>query len=149
MDKEAVINSSGENELMQFLGVKIAEVSAERVVLMMEVTPKIHQYVGIMHGGVSLYLAETAASIGAVSNADLSKFTPVGVEINGNHVRAVSKGLLTVTSVPVFTGRTMAVWQTEIRNEKDKLVCISRCTFSLQKRPAFPSSPVDDGENSK
>ncbi len=109
----------------------------ERVVLRMEVTPKVHQYVGIMHGGISLYLAETAASIGAVTAADLSKVTPVGVEINGNHVRAVSRGVLTVTSKPVFTGRTMAVWQTEIVNEKGKLVSTSRCTFSLQNRPAF------------
>ena len=57
--------------------------------------------------------------------------------INGNHVRAVSKGTLTVTSVPVFTGRTMAVWQTEIRTDRDKLVCTSRCSFLLQRKPAF------------
>ena len=123
--------------MMQFLGVKIVEVAAERVVLTMEVTPKVHQYVGIMHGGISLYLSETAASIGAVANADLTKVTPVGVEINGNHVRTVSKGTLTVTSVPVFTGRTMAVWQTEILNEKGKLVCTSRVTFALQKKSAM------------
>ena len=137
MDKEALVRDTGDNELMKFLGVRIVEVTAEKVVLTMEVTPKVHQYVGIMHGGISLYLSETAASIGAVANADLTKVTPVGVEINGNHVRAVSKGILTVTSVPVFTGRTMAVWQTEIRNEKDKLVCTSRCTFALQNRPAI------------
>ncbi len=139
MDRSAIIQITGENELMRFLGVEIVEVSAERVVLTMEVTPKVHQYVGIMHGGVSMYLAETAASIGAVSNADLSKVTPVGVEINGNHLRAVSKGILTVTSVPVYTGRTMAVWQTEITNERGKLVCTSRCSFLLQARPAFRS----------
>ncbi|HMQ03575.1 MAG TPA: PaaI family thioesterase [Pyrinomonadaceae bacterium] len=140
MDKAAIIADAGDNELMRFLGVEIVEVSAEKVVLSMEVTPKMHQYVGIMHGGVSMYLAETAASIGAVSNADLAKVTPVGVEINGNHLRAVSKGTLTVTSRPVFTGRTMAVWQTEIVSDKGKLVCTSRCTFSLQNRPAIGSA---------
>ncbi len=137
MVKETIIAEAGNNELMRFLGVEIVEVTPEQVVLSMEVTPKVHQYVGIMHGGISMYLAETAASIGAVSNADLEKVTPVGVEINGNHVRAVSKGKLTVTSRPVFTGRTMAHWQTEIVNDKQKLVCTSRCTFLLQKRPAF------------
>jgi len=126
---------------MEFLGVKIVEASGDQVVLTMEVTSKVHQYVGIMHGGVSMYLAETAASIGAVAGADLSKVTPVGVEINGNHLRAVSKGTLTVTARPLFTGRTMAVWQIEIRNEKDRLVCVSRCTFSLQNRPASGPLP--------
>jgi 1,4-dihydroxy-2-naphthoyl-CoA hydrolase len=137
MDRSTVIRVTAENELMRFLGVEIVEVTAEKVVLTMEVTPKVHQYVGIMHGGVSMYLAETAASIGAVANADLTKVTPVGVEINGNHLRAVGKGDLTVTSTPVYTGRTMAVWQTEIRNSKGKLVCTSRCTFLLQRKPVF------------
>ncbi|MGD9588823.1 MAG: PaaI family thioesterase [Pyrinomonadaceae bacterium] len=146
MDKGHIIADAGRNPLMEFLGVKIVEASGEQVVLTMDVTPNVHQYVGIMHGGVSMYLAETAASIGAVTAADLSKVTPVGVEINGNHLRAVSKGTLTVTATPVFTGRTMAVWQIEIRNEKDKLVCVSRCTFSLQNRPA--RGPVPKTPNS-
>ena len=137
MDKQTLIERTAENELMQFLGVKIVETSAERVVLTMEVTPKIHQYVGIMNGGVSLYLCETAASIGVVANADLTKVTPVGVEINANHIRAVSKGILTVTATPIFPGRTMSVWQIEILNDKGKLVCTSRCSILLQKRPAF------------
>ena len=137
MDKETLIRDTGNNELMQFLGVRIVEAAPEKVVLTMEVTPKVHQYVGIMHGGVSLYLAETAASIGGVLNADLAKVTPVGVEINGNHVRAVSKGILTVTAKPAFAGRTMSVWQIDIVNEKGNLVCTSRCTLLLQNRPAF------------
>lgn len=138
-----VAKSTGENELMRFLGVEVVEASPERVVLTMEVTPRVHQYVGIMNGGVSLYLSETAASIGAVSGTDLSKFTPVGVEINGNHLRAVSKGILTITAKPLFAGRTMAVWQTDITNEKGKRVCTSRCTILLQKRPALRPTGQD------
>ncbi len=137
MDNESLLEGIKNNELVQFLGIKLVEASADSVVLTMEVTPKVHQYVGIMNGGISLYLAETAASVGAVVTADLSKVTPVGVEINANHIRAVSKGLLTITAKPVFAGRTMAVWQTDIVNEKGKLVCTSRCTLLLQRRPAF------------
>lgn len=137
MDKSKLIEGVAENELMRFLGVEIVEVSAERVVLSMEVTPKVHQYVGIMNGGVSLYLAETAASIGVVANADLTKVTPVGVEINANHLRAVSKGVLTVIATPIFPGRTMSIWQIDITSDKGKLICTSRCSILLQKRPAF------------
>ena len=140
MDRSVIIRDTGENELMRFLGVQIVEATAEKVVLTMEVTPRVHQYVGIMHGGVSMYLAETAASIGAVTNADLTKVTPVGVEINGNHLRSVSKGILTVTSIPLFTGRTMAVWQTEITSERGKLVCTSRCSFLLQRKSVYQLS---------
>jgi 1,4-dihydroxy-2-naphthoyl-CoA hydrolase len=139
MNKSELIKHTAENELMQFLGVQIVETWPERVVLTMEVTPKVHQYVGIMNGGVSLYLAETAASIGVVASADLTKVTPVGVEINANHIRAVSKGMLTVTATPIFPGRTMSIWQIEITNDRGKLVCTSRCSILLQKHPAFRS----------
>ena len=138
MYKSEVIKTTGENELMRFLGVEIVTAEADRVVLTMEVTPKVHQYAGIMNGGVSLYLAETAASVGVVAYADLTKLTPVGVEINGNHLRAVSKGTLTVEARPVFPGRTMSIWQIDIKNEKDKHIFTGRCSVLLQKRPAFP-----------
>lgn len=128
---------------MRFLGVNIVETTPEHVVLTMEVTPKVHQYVGIMNGGVSLYLAETAASIGVVSNADLTKVTPVGIEINGNHLRAVSKGLLTVEARPIYPGRTMSVWQIDITNDRQKLIFTGRITIMLQNRPAFPAISDD------
>lgn len=137
MDKKELFRQTGENELMQFLGVNIETVEKDRVVLKMEVTPKIHQYIGIMHGGVSLYLCETAASIGAVASADLTKVAPVGVEINANHLRAVSRGILTIEAKSIYGGHTMSVWGVEITNDKGKLICTSRCTFMLKKGAAF------------
>lgn len=137
MDKAELIKDVTRNELFQFLGVKIEVATAERVVLTMDVTPKVHQYVGIMNGGVSLYLSETAASIGAVSGADLAKVTPVGIEINANHLRAVSRGIITVEAKPIYPGRTMSVWSIEITNDRGKLICISRITLLLQKRAAY------------
>lgn len=135
VDKLELLEKIGRSELLDFLGVTIEVAEPERVVLKMEVTPKVHQYVGIMNGGVSLFLAETAASIGVVAGSDLSRVTPVGIEINANHLRAVSKGVITVEAKPVYPGRTMSVWSIEIKNDKDKLVCISRITLLNQKRP--------------
>ncbi len=137
MDKKALIEQTAQNELMQFLGVKVEVATAERVVLTMEVTPKVHQYVGIMNGGVSLYLAETAASIGVVAGADLTKVTPVGIEINANHLRAVSKGIITVEATPLYPGRSMSVWSINITDERGKLVCTSRLTMLIQKRAVY------------
>jgi uncharacterized protein (TIGR00369 family) len=139
MDKSGLIKITAENELMQFLGVKIETAEVDRVVLSMEVTPKVHQYVGIMNGGVSLYLCETAASIGVVASSDLSKVTPVGIEINANHLRAVSKGVITVEATPLYSGRTMSVWNIEIRDAREKLVCTSRCSILLRRGAAFPA----------
>jgi len=138
MNRSELLENTQNNELMKFLGVEIVEASAERVVMTMPVTPKVHQYVGIMNGGVSLYLFETAASIGVVVSSDLTKVTPVGIEINANHMRAVSKGILTVTATPIRHGRTLSVWKVENHDERGKLVCTGRISILLQNRPAFP-----------
>jgi len=137
MDRTELLKNVAENELMQFLGVNVEVATADRVVLTMEVTPKVHQYVGIMNGGVSLYLAETAASIGVVAGADLTKVTPVGIEINANHLRAVSKGIITVEATPLYPGRSMSVWAINITDERGKLVCTSRLTMLIQKRAVY------------
>ncbi|MGH9819403.1 MAG: PaaI family thioesterase [Pyrinomonadaceae bacterium] len=139
MDRKQLVNEVGENELLKFLGVKVESATADRVVLTMEVTKRVHQYLGIMNGGVSLLLCETAASVGVVVGTDLSKFAPVGIEINANHLRAVSKGIITVEATRLYPGRTLNVWNIEITNDRGKLVCTSRCTVLLQKRPAFPA----------
>jgi len=136
MNKAELIAKTGQSEMLRFLGVEIEVAEADRVVLKTEVTPKVHQYTGIMNGGVSAYLAETAASIGVVVGADLEKVTPVGIEINANHLRAVSKGVITVEAKPIYAGRTLSVWGIEITNDKGKLVCTSRITVLMQKRPA-------------
>lgn len=136
MDKNELIKQTQDNELLQFLGVKIEIVETERTVLTMEVTPKVHQYIGIMNGGVSLFLCETAASIAAVANSDLAKYAPVGIEINANHLRAVSKGKITVEAKPFYNGRSMSVWSVEITNERGKLICVSRCSILHKKGAA-------------
>jgi uncharacterized protein (TIGR00369 family) len=137
VDRKLLLENVAQNELLQFLGVKIEVAEPERVVLTMEVTPKVHQYTGVMNGGVSVYLAETAASIGVVAGADLEKVTPVGIEINANHLRAVSKGIITVEATPIHSGRTMSVWKIDITNDRGKLVCTSRITLLIQKRVAY------------
>lgn len=137
MDYTALLEQVGKSELFQFLQIEVVEAVKERVVLKMPVTPRVHQYVGIMNGGISLLLAESAASIGAVMNTDLSKQTAVGIEINANHLRSVSKGVISATATPIYHGRTISVWQVEIRSDRDKLICISRCTLALKTVAAF------------
>jgi 1,4-dihydroxy-2-naphthoyl-CoA hydrolase len=139
MDRAELMKITAENELLQFLGVRIEKAEGDHVILSMPVTPKVHQYLGIMNGGVSLFLAETAASIGVVAGVDLEQISPVGIEINANHLRAVSKGVLTVEAKPIDSGRTMAVWSIEITNDRGKLVCISRLTMMLKRGRATSS----------
>lgn len=142
MNLEEILEKNRQSELVRLFDIEIERAEKGLVVLTMPVTPKVHQYIGIMNGGVSLLLAETAASLGAVVSSDLTKVTPVGIEINANHLRAVSRGNLRVEAKNVYHGRTLSVWQVEITNERGKLVCVSRCTLSLKKGAAFPAKDL-------
>src|SRR5918911_3447587 len=124
--------------VLDTLGIKIEEAAPERVRLSMPVTGRVHQYTGLLHGGVSVVLAETAASIGAALNTDLARFTPVGVEINANHLRSVTKGRVVCEARPVYVGRLMTVWAMEIKDERERLVSISRCTLAFKPGGALP-----------
>jgi 1,4-dihydroxy-2-naphthoyl-CoA hydrolase len=118
--------------VLETLDISIESADKELVVLSMPVTERVHQYTGLLHGGVSVVLAETAASIGAALHTDLTRYTPVGVEINANHLRPVTKGRVVTEARPVYVGRLMTVWAIEIKDERGRLVSVSRCTLALK-----------------
>jgi 1,4-dihydroxy-2-naphthoyl-CoA hydrolase len=123
--------SSGVHAL---LGIEMVEVSPERVELRVEVGPKVHQPMGLLHGGVSALVAESAASIGgAVSCAPGT--TVVGIELNANHVRGMRDGVLTAVAVPVSVGRRIHVWSIELTDQDGRTICVSRCTLAVIDAP--------------
>ncbi len=123
------------NTIMDTLGIQIIEFSPERVTAAMPVTPKTHQPFGIMHGGVSVVLAETVASAGSYQFIDREKQRAVGLEINANHIRSVSDGTVKAVGVPVHVGRTSLVWDVRLYDEDEHMVCISRCTVAIIAKP--------------
>ena len=116
------------------LGIEMVELSRERVVATMPVDDRTRQPFGLLHGGASIALAETVASFGAAVHIDRERFAAVGLEINGNHLRAKTEGMVRATGVPLHLGRTTQVWSIEIADEDGRLVCISRCTLAIVER---------------
>ena len=116
------------------LGIEIVELARERVVATMPVDDRTRQPFGLLHGGASIALAETVASFGATVLIDRERFVAVGLEINGNHLRPKTEGLVRATGVPVHVGRSTQVWSIEIADEAGRLVCISRCTLAIVER---------------
>lgn len=117
--------------VMDTLGIEITEYTPERVVATMPVTPKTHQPFGLLHGGVSVVIAETVASAGSYQFIDPEKQAAVGLEINANHIRSKSDGIVHAIGVPVHVGRTTIIWDIRIYDEEEKLICISRCTMAV------------------
>ena len=112
------------------LDVAVVEAGPERVVLAVPVTWKVHQPYGILHGGVSALLAESAASLGAGLSAGPGRRV-VGIEISASHLRAVRGGTLTATATPVRRGRTVQVWQIQLTDDAGRDICLARCTLAV------------------
>jgi uncharacterized protein (TIGR00369 family) len=113
------------------LGIEMIELTRERVVATMPVDDRTRQPFGLLHGGASIALAETVASFGAVMHIDPERFAAVGLEINGNHLRAKTEGIVRATGTPIHLGRSTQVWSIEIVDERGRLVCTSRCTMAI------------------
>jgi len=121
--------------LAEHLGVELLELGPERVVATMPVDDRTRQPFGLLHGGASVALAETVASLGAWRGVDRARFAAVGLEINANHLRAVREGVVRAVGTPVHRGRTTQVWSIEIRDEAGRMVCIARCTMAIVPLP--------------
>jgi len=116
--------------LMDALGIVLEEATPERVVATMPVDHRTRQPWGLLHGGASVALAETVASVGAALNAGEGR-TVVGMEINANHIRAKREGTVRAVATPAHVGRTSSVWEIRIADEDGRLICLSRCTVAF------------------
>ncbi|MDR4228252.1 hotdog fold thioesterase [Bacillus mojavensis] len=117
--------------LLGALGIEIVESTAERCVAVMPVDHRTVQPFGYLHGGASVALAETAASVGAQHLIDSSTQVCFGLEINANHLKSVKEGTVKAVAEPVHKGRTTIVYQIHIYDEQERLICISRCTLAV------------------
>ncbi|UAL46728.1 hotdog fold thioesterase [Sutcliffiella horikoshii] len=123
-----------ENTLIDLLGIEIVELSEERAVATMPVDRRTHQPFGLLHGGASVALAETIASIGTFNLIDKETEICVGLEINANHLKGKKDGVVTAIGTPLHRGKTTMVWDIKIVDENEALICISRCTMAILKK---------------
>jgi 1,4-dihydroxy-2-naphthoyl-CoA hydrolase len=124
------------------LDVEFLEAGPERVVLRIPVDWRVHQPYGILHGGVSALLAESAASFGAALAAGPGRGV-VGIELNASHLRSVRDGHLTAEATPIRVGRTVQVWRIVLTDDDGRAICEARCTMSVLGLPGGATGAVD------
>ncbi|KLT18441.1 esterase [Neobacillus vireti] len=122
-----------ENTLIEALGIEITHVEAGKVVATMPVDGRTRQPFGLLHGGASVALAETVASVGAYELVNKETEAVAGLEINANHVRPKTDGIVTAVGTVLHQGKSTMVWDIKITDETDRLICVSRCTIAVIK----------------
>ena len=126
------VQQKGKGTMVEHIGITISGIGNDTLTGTMPVDERTVQPMGILHGGASIALAETLGSIAANLVVDPLQFYCVGLDINGNHIRAVKKGgFVTGIASPVHLGKTTQVWNIRIEDESQKLVCISRLTMAV------------------
>lgn len=138
LDRLGWLRALDSRGMQDALGIQIVELTAARVIATMPVDDRTRQPFGLLHGGASVALAETVASLGAFANIDATQFAAVGVEINANHIRSKRDGSVRATAVPIHIGRTTHVWSIEITDEQNRSICVSRCTLAIVALPSTP-----------
>ncbi|RBW46426.1 thioesterase [Psychromonas sp. B3M02] len=128
------LNALSENTIIALLGIQYTEIGNNYLQAIMPVDERTHQPHGLLHGGASVVLAETIGSVAANLVVGDDKVC-VGLEVNANHLRSVKKGVVTGTATALHIGYSTQVWQIEICNERQQLVCTSRLTVAVIDKP--------------
>ena len=129
------INSLSVNTMAQVLDIQFTEIGDNYLKATMPVNSNTHQPYGLLHGGASAALAETIGSVASWLVINTEKQICVGIEINCNHLRGKKDGLVTATATALHTGASTHVWDIKINDEQGKLVCVSRLTVAVLKKP--------------
>ncbi|MBY5993599.1 hotdog fold thioesterase [Ferrimonas balearica] len=131
------LNEQSANTLVAHLGIRYCGFDERSLSASLPVDGRTHQPLGLLHGGASVALAETVGSLAANLCVDEGYYC-VGLDINANHIRAVRSGTVIGQASPIHLGATTQVWQIEIRDERQRMVCTSRLTMAVlkHKRPA-------------
>jgi 1,4-dihydroxy-2-naphthoyl-CoA hydrolase len=125
-----------EGNILQVLGIEYVEIGPDFLKLRMPVDKRTHQVHGILHGGATCVLAETAGSLASLMCIDLDRKYAVGSHISANHLRPVGNGFVTATAQPVHIGRTKHVWDIPVHDDKGKLVAKCELTCAVTEKQA-------------
>ncbi len=134
MEKEAKLaqlNAMNKNTMMEVLDIQFSDVGDEFIEATMPVTPKVHQPYGILHGGASIALAETAGSVLSATSIDFKKFKSVGMQMTANHLRPKREGMVTARAEFIKKGKTAHLVKIEIRDEENNLISYCHLTNSI------------------
>lgn len=130
------INRFAAGTMAEALGIHVEIAEPDRVIATMPVGPATRQPYGVLHGGASVALAETIASVGAWLNINPDRQSVYGIEINANHIRSKRDGFVRAEARPLHLGRTTMIWHIDIRDEEGALVAVSRCTLAVVEQPS-------------
>jgi uncharacterized protein (TIGR00369 family) len=122
------LNAMCKNTLMETLEIQYTEIGEDFITATMPVNSRVHQPMGLLHGGATVALAESVGSMASHLFVDTTKFEVRGIEINANHLKSKKEGVISATARIIHKGRTTHLWEIRIVDEEEKLISICKLT---------------------
>jgi 1,4-dihydroxy-2-naphthoyl-CoA hydrolase len=136
-DKEKMLqwcNDWSKNTLMETLEIKYIDAGEDFLVATMPVNPRVHQPMGLLHGGASVALAESVGSAASIMFVNPERQEVRGIEISANHLKSKKEGMVTATAKIVHKGASIHLWEIRIVDENDKLISLCKLTNMILPR---------------
>jgi 1,4-dihydroxy-2-naphthoyl-CoA hydrolase len=127
-DALASLNSLNKNTFMETLGIQYTEIGEDFLVATMPVNKKVHQPMGLLHGGASVALAESVGSAASHYFTRGDNTEVRGIEINANHIRSVKEGMVRATARIIHKGKTTHLWEIKIEDQEGNLISVCKLT---------------------
>ena len=134
-DLIALLNSVSRNTLMETLEIEVCDIGDDYLTAKMPVNNKVYQPDGILHGGATVALAESAGSFAAHVFVDLEKYFVRGIEISANHLKSVKDGYVYAKATFIHKGRTTQLLSIKITDEEDRLISVCKLTTIALPKP--------------
>lgn len=126
-----MVNEKFNVHMTKILGIEYLELGDNYITGKMPVDTRTQQPFGVLHGGASVVFAESLGSLASNLIVNQSKQYCVGLDINANHIKGVTEGYVYGKATAVHLGKRTHIWQIEISNENNDLVCTSRLTIAV------------------
>lgn len=123
-----VCNKYIQNTLMNTLDIKFIDAGEGFLVAKMPVNSKVHQPMGLLHGGASVALAESVGSAASMMFVDSKTQEVRGIEISANHLKSKKEGIVYGTAKIIHKGKTIHLWEIKITDEENNLISLCKLT---------------------
>ncbi|MFY7810149.1 MAG: PaaI family thioesterase [Flavobacterium sp.] len=130
----STINEYSKNTLMQTLEIEYLEVGSDYLIAKMPVTARVHQPMGLLHGGATVALAESVGSAASMIFVDIKKYEVRGIEISANHLKSIKEGNVYAKATIIHKGRSIHLWEIKVTNENGDLISLCKLTNMILER---------------
>ncbi len=130
----ALCNEWSKNTLMETLEIEYIDAGEDFLKAKMPVNSRVHQPMGLLHGGATVALAESVGSAASLMFINPEKQEVRGIEISANHLRSKREGVVFCTAKIIHKGASIHLWEIKIVDENDKLISLCKLSNMVLSR---------------